>query len=102
MGFAEAVIAFIVVGIPTIAIFAIVSRVYRHREKQLELEAQIAQARAADPEYTRHLEERLRVLERIVTDKGHGVADEIERLRDQRPSAETARPARLESGGVEP
>jgi hypothetical protein len=30
------------------------------------------------------LEERLRVLERIVTDKGHGIADEIERLRDDR------------------
>ncbi len=84
MGFAEAVIAFIVVGLPTIAIFAIVSRVYRHREKRLELEAKIAAAKAADPEYARMLEERLRVLERIVTDKGHGIADEIERLRDDR------------------
>lgn len=86
MGFAEAVIAFIVIGIPCVAIFGIVSRVYRHREKQLELEAQIAKARAADPEYTRHLEERLRVLERIVTDQGHGIAHEIERLRDERVS----------------
>ena len=89
MGFAEAVIAFIVVGIPTIAIFAIVSRVYRHREKALELEAQIASARAADPEYTRQLEDRLRVLERIVTDQGHGVAHEIERLRDDRSSRDS-------------
>ena len=84
MGIAEALIAFIVVGLPTIAIFAIVLRVYRHREKRLELEAQIAAAKAADPEYTRQLEDRLRVLERIVTDKGHGIADEIERLRDDR------------------
>lgn len=84
MGLGEAIIAFIVVGLPTIAIFAIVSRVYRHREKKLEIEAQIATARAADPQYTRQLEERLRVLERIVTDKGHGIADEIERLRDDR------------------
>ena len=89
MGFAEAVIAFIVVGIPTIAIFAIVSRVYRHREKALELEARIA-ASQADPEYTRQLEERLRVLERIVTDQGHGLANEIERLRDERSSRESA------------
>ena len=50
MGFAEAVIAFIVIGIPTIAIFGIVSRVYRHREKRLELEAQIAAAQAPAPD----------------------------------------------------
>ncbi len=31
----------------------------------------------------RRLEQRVRVLERIVTDKGIEVADEIERLRDQ-------------------
>ena len=93
MGSAEAAIAFIVIGLPTLAIFAIVSRVYRHREKRLELEAQIAATKAADPEYTRQLEERLRVLERIVTDKGHGIADEIERLRDERvrPPVRTVR-----------
>jgi hypothetical protein len=81
MGVAEALIAFIVVGLPTIMIFAVVSRVYRHREKQLELKAQIA---AADAGQTARLEQRLRVLERIVTDKGMVVADEIERLRDER------------------
>ena len=91
MGFAEALIAFIVVGLPTIAIFAIVSRVYRHREKRLELEARIAAANAADPEDARMLEERLRVLERIVTDKGHGIADEIERLRDDRAGIASVR-----------
>ena len=90
MGFAEAIIAFIVIGIPSIAIFGIVSRVYRHREKQLELEAQVASARAADPEYTKQIEERLRVLERIVTDQGHGIAHEIERLRDDRVSRDGA------------
>jgi hypothetical protein len=84
MGFGEAMIAFIVIGLPVIAIFLLVSRVLRHREKKLELEAQIAAAQAAKPEYTKALEQRLRVLERIVTDKGHGVADEIERLRDER------------------
>jgi hypothetical protein len=84
MGFGEAMIAFIVIGLPVIAIFLLVSRVLRHREKKLELEAQIAAAQANKPEYTRQLEQRLRVLERIVTDKGHGVADEIERLRDER------------------
>ena len=86
MGFAEAVIAFIVVGLPTIAIFGICSRVYRHREKKLELEAQVAIARAADPEFARQFEDRLRVLERIVTDQGHGLAAEIEQLRVKRLS----------------
>lgn len=81
MGFAEAVIAFIVVGLPTIAIFAIVSRVYRHREKKLEIDARIAEAQARNPDYRQELEERVRVLERIVTDSGHTVAREIERLR---------------------
>jgi hypothetical protein len=92
MGFAEAVIAFIVIGIPSVAILAIVSRVYRHQEKRLELEAQIAAARAEDPEYTRQLEERLRVLERIVTDQGHGIAHEIERLRDERVARDSPVP----------
>ena len=36
--------------------------------------------------HTERLEQRMRVLERIVTDKGIDVADEIERLRDDRPN----------------
>ena len=78
-------IAFIVIGLPTIVIFALVSRVLRHREKRMELEAQIAAAKAAQhAPHTERLEQRVRVLERIVTDKGIDVADEIERLRDER------------------
>ena len=92
MGIAQVFIALIVIGIPSIAIFGIVARVYRHREKQLEFEARVAEAQASNPEYRRELEERVRVLERIVTDQGHGIAHEIERLRDQR----TERPGALE------
>jgi len=82
MGFGDAMIAFIVIGLPTMAIFGLVSRVLRHREKRLELEAQIAtaQARQQEPRNDK-LEQRVRVLERIVTDRGIDVADEIERLR---------------------
>ncbi|MEA3044259.1 MAG: hypothetical protein QOH47_2097 [Sphingomonadales bacterium] len=83
MGFAEATIAFIVIGLPTIAIFVLISRMLRHREKRLELEAQIAVGKTVRNE---QLEQRVRVLERIVTDKGIVVADEIERLRDERVS----------------
>ncbi|MEA3029298.1 MAG: hypothetical protein QOJ53_266 [Sphingomonadales bacterium] len=83
MGFAEATIAFIIIGLPTIAIFVLISRMLRHREKRLELEAQIAVGKTVRNE---QLEQRVRVLERIVTDKGIVVADEIERLRDERVS----------------
>ena len=49
----------------------------------MELEAQIAAAKAAATNPRPDLlEQRVRVLERIVTDKGMNVADEIERLRD--------------------
>ena len=78
MGFDAAVIAFIVIGLPTIAIFTLISRWLKHREKRMELEAQIAAAKGL---HTEKLEQRVRVLERIVTDKGIDVADEIERLR---------------------
>jgi len=81
MGFAEAAIAFIVIGLPVIMIVSLVGRVLRHREKKLELEAQIAAAKAGRNE---QLEQRVRVLERIVTEKGHGLSEEIERLRIER------------------
>ena len=81
MGFAEAMIAFIVVGLPVIMIVSLVSRVLRHRERKLELEAQIAAAKSGRNE---QLEQRVRVLERIVTEKGHGLSEEIERLRIER------------------
>ena len=84
MGLPEAIIAFIVVGLPTIALAVLVMRTMQYRERKLELQARIAAEQANKPEYTRELEQRLRVLERIITDSGHGVADEIERLRDER------------------
>jgi len=83
MGFAEAMIAFIVIGLPTMAIFFLISRLLRHREKRMELEAQVEAAKAGQ---NLQLEKRVRVLERIVTDRGMVVADEIERLRDDRVS----------------
>ncbi|OYY72372.1 hypothetical protein [Sphingomonas sp. 28-63-12] len=54
-----------------------------HREKRMELEARIVAERAAQyAANTGRLEERVRVLERIVTDRGIDVADQIEQLRD--------------------
>jgi hypothetical protein len=56
------------------------------KARQLELQgAQTAEKAAQYAAHTERLEQRVRVLERIVTDKGIDVADEIERLRDDRP-----------------
>lgn len=71
--------------IPIAAIFAgVFKHSLRVKEKQLD------QARDRETESekrhaveTRQLEERLRVLERIVTDKGMDVSLEIEKLRDK-------------------
>ena len=59
----------------------------RLKERQLELANVMAAEKAAQyAAQTERLEQRVRVLERIVTDKGIVVADEIERLRDERVS----------------
>jgi hypothetical protein len=57
------------------------------KEKQMEaVTRQSAEKAAQYAAQTERLEQRVRVLERIVTDKGIVVADEIERLRDDRPN----------------
>lgn len=56
------------------------------REKELQMQSRMTAEKAAQyAAHTERLEQRVRVLERIVTDKGIDVADEIERLRDERP-----------------
>jgi hypothetical protein len=53
------------------------------QRRKLELEAQMVAEKAAQyAAHTERLEQRVRVLERIATDKGVDLADEIERLRD--------------------
>lgn len=84
-GIASVIIAFIVVGLPVILIFGqpMIRRILEHREKRMELEARMTAEKAAQyAAHTERLEQRVRVLERIVTDKGIVVAEEIERLRD--------------------
>ncbi|MEA3042023.1 MAG: hypothetical protein QOC65_1512 [Sphingomonadales bacterium] len=79
-------LAFIIIGIPTILIFGqgLIKRLIEHREKRMEIEARMTAEKAAQyAAQTERLEQRVRVLERIVTDKGIDVADEIERLRDK-------------------
>jgi putative NADPH-quinone reductase len=85
----KVLIVFIAVGLPILLIFGhpFLKRLLDHREKRMEIEARLAAEKAAQyAAQTERLEQRVRVLERIVTDKGIDVADEIEKLRDQ-PSA---------------
>ena len=87
----KVMIVFIVVGIPVILLFGqpFLKRLLEHREKKMEIEARLTAEKAAQyAAQTERLEQRVRVLERIVTDKGLDVADEIERLRDNRRKIE--------------
>lgn len=75
----------IVVGIPVTLGIAGESfkRWLKHRERMAEvLSAQTAEKAAQYAAHTERLEQRVRVLERIVTDSGTDVANEIEKLRD--------------------
>ena len=86
MDMTKVLVVFIVIGIPTILIFGqpLIRRMIEHRERRMELEAQMTAEKAAQyAAQTERLEQRVQVLERIVTDKGIVVADEIERLRDK-------------------
>ena len=70
-------------SIPIIAIWT------RHRPKIAEMEihatAELSAEKAAQyASHVKELEQRVRVLERIVTDKGYDVASQIEALRDTR------------------
>jgi hypothetical protein len=79
-------VVFIVIGLPTILIFGhpFLKRLLDHRERRMELEARMTAEKAAQyAAHTERLEQRVRVLERIVTDKGLEVSDEIEKLRDR-------------------
>jgi hypothetical protein len=82
----DLLLAFIVIGLPVLLIFGrpILKRLLEHREKRMEIEARMTAEKAAQyAAHTERLEQRVRVLERIVTDKGIVVAEEIERLRDE-------------------
>jgi hypothetical protein len=75
----------IVVGIPIIGglVFAYHEKKLKLRERELELlGGRTAQDNADQAARIEWLEERMRVVERIVTDKGHALSDEIERLRE--------------------
>ena len=73
------------VMIPIIALLLIPVRQWlRLKERQLELTSNLTAEKTAQyAAHTERLEQRVRVLERIITDKGAGVAEQIEQLRDK-------------------
>jgi len=90
MGPFEVAIALIVIGLPTTMLFYGFHRFFRYREKRLEVDAGLAAEKAAQyAARSSELEQRVRVLEQIVTDGGVQTAAQIEALRDH---------ARIEDG----
>ena len=73
-----------VFGIPIMAIWT------GHRKHAMQMQADMTAEKAAQyATSNKDLEERVRVLERIVTDRGYDVATQIEALRDQRRVEQT-------------
>jgi len=75
-------LALIIIGLPVILLMLIANRYFRLREKKLEVEAGMAAEKAAQYSARTHeLEDRVKVLEHIVTDRGAEMAAQIEALR---------------------
>lgn len=80
----EAVLlALTVIGLPMGLLTLIAHRFFKLREKKLDVEALHAAEKGAQyAAHTRELEQRVRVLEQIVTDGGAQTAAQIEALRE--------------------
>ena len=69
----------------------------KHQQRIAELQLHATAEKAAQyAASNQELEDRVRVLERIVTDRGYDVATQIEALRDQRRVETRAEPAELQ------
>ncbi|WP_309752860.1 hypothetical protein [Novosphingobium sp.] len=79
IGLVGVLIPIFALTIPIVAIWT------KHQRKMAEFQAQVTAEKAAQyATQNTELEDRVRVLERIVTDKGYDVATQIEALRDAR------------------
>jgi hypothetical protein len=86
MGPGEVFSLLIVVLIPTALIAYASKRFFAFREKQLDVDARLAAEKAAQYAASNaELEQRVRVLEQIVTDSGAQTAAQIEALRASPP-----------------
>ena len=83
-------LATIIVGLPTVMLMLMFNRFFKFREKKLEVEARNAAESAAQyASRSTELEQRVRVLEQIVTDRGAETAAQIEALRPPRFAAKS-------------
>jgi hypothetical protein len=74
----------IAVMTPTILLIYVFRRWFSYKEKQLEVQAHSTAERAAEyASSNKELEQRVRVLEQIITDHGAQTAAQIEALRQQ-------------------
>jgi len=84
IGPGEVMVALTVVGLPVTFLMVVTHRLFKYREKRLDVEAGLAAEKAAQyASRTMELEQRVRVLEQIVTDGGAQTASQIEALRKQ-------------------
>ena len=89
MGPGETISLLIVVLIPTLLLLYMAKRFFSYREKQLEIGAgKTAEKAAQYATSNAALEQRVRVLEQIVTDRGADTAAQIEALRAPRLTAQ--------------
>ena len=91
-GILALLIPILALSIPLVALWT------RHQQKIAEMQvrstAELSAEKAAQyAAHTAALEERVRVLERIVTDKGYDVATQIEALRDTKAVESTRDPS---------
>jgi len=85
MGPGETISLLIVVLLPTLLLIYMAKRFFSYREKQLEIGATRTAEKAAQYATSNAaLEQRVRVLEQIVTDRGIDTAAQIEALRPAR------------------
>jgi ABC-type phosphate transport system auxiliary subunit len=93
MGPGEVMTALIIIGLPVILLMIIANRWFRLRERKLEIEANLAAEKAAQyASRSSELEQRVRVLEQIVTDRGAETAAQIEALRQKPRIAAATQP----------
>jgi hypothetical protein len=84
-GITAILLAAIIIGLPVIMLMVIFNRYFKLGDKKLEVEATLAAEKAAQyASRSMELEQRVRVLEQIVTDAGAQTAGQIEALRERR------------------
>ena len=89
MGPGETISTLIAIILPVVCVMYIAGRFFRLREKKLEVEAGVAAEKAAQyASRSTELEQRVRVLEQIVTDAGAQTAAQIDALRRPALAAE--------------